>query len=361
MNYMNFLKKIKSLTKRYKKYIVAVICVAVIAFAVLDAAKNTFNHRLHNFSMDSDESESVQYKPPVPKFIAQMRTSAYLLTGNKTVNGIYIDNDRLIKIPREISPSSIGANVAILEEIAIKFDRVSVIAIPTASTIYKGINQEYEGEYQSMRERLPQIKFMDPKQYFSIKSDEKIYCATDDVITPLGGYYAYLTIGRRMGFLPDPLDKYTIAYSKDRYYGVLSATTGYYNVEKDMDYYYYNDRSAMFSTEYINKNGNHIWNEIIQDRMIDDRKKGIAPWSITTEREGKKENLLLIADKNGLELLPFLEAHYGAVTVVTTECPRDIAVNKINRDYTDVLVAVSEEKLFTESIFSEIKIISGGF
>lgn len=285
----------------------------------------------------------------MPDFAVRIRTSVDLFFGHRTINGVYIEDDRLIRLSEGVSDAVVENNENLLSQISQRKEPVYLMILPKASSVYLQTDERRQEPLERFR-NLSYLTKIDPRQYLSIQSDKLIYYRTEDSMTSLGGYYAYMSAARVLGLQALTLDEFNVRYSSNKFYGQLCTRCGYYNVTPDSCFYYYTASDSIVNAELIDETGAYIWNDRLQEQLLRLKETGESFWTVEINSTAPSGSLLLIADSDGLEMLPYLICHYKTVTVVSTTCGRRLANTKIGETYSTVLVAVNEDTILQENI-----------
>lgn len=189
--------------------------------------------------------------------------------------------------------------------------------------------------------------------YSTISShiDEYLYYRLDPNWTPLGAYYAYTEIAKKMGFEPTNLDSfekgYIEEYAGENYRNVKLTqllsnpdSITFYKVDKLFPAtvnHYYTDGTERKDTQMVYSS---VSNPLSYGYMIyGDR--GYYSNAFTENKNGKK--LLVLKDDSGISLAPFFMAHFEEVHIADIRYFKSYSNHTLEtfmneNDITDILI-----------------------
>ena len=211
---------------------------------------------------------------------------------------LFIEKQKNNNIPAFVfvAPRSIDVN----EEMLPTFYNSSI-----TKESYKILNQSISSEY-----------LIDIKDELKERSgDEYIWYRTDHHWTATGAYYAYLSIGEKLLYEPQPKEAFTIDTATDSFLGTSFSRLGIDNFRtKDSIelYRYNNDDSFLITEPTTNKTTTGLYNfnaltEFDKYKVFLCGNTDILQVRDTTKN---KPRLLIIKDSFANSIVPFLAIHY---------------------------------------------------
>ncbi|MBR5510510.1 MAG: hypothetical protein IKV59_10695 [Lachnospiraceae bacterium] len=261
-----------------------------------------------------------------------VKTRCEILLGKKEIQGIYLGKEGYL-----FAESTQTADWDKLEQqMQERFGKeaVSRIHAPHAGTVL----QEY----------LPQgIRFFsaedDVLKNLEAHKNEYIYFKTDHHWTMLGAYYAYEAWARQRGMKPLELELMDRVVLREDFLGTHYGKIHYTAGEDQMEFY---DPGISCSAVY--DLGTSTVSGLYQPQHLDgedayryflDGNHGLV--QITTEQTGG--HLAVLKDSFANNLVPFLTAHYGKITVIDPRYFRmDIGEWLSEQDVTEVLIVAQD-------------------
>lgn len=249
------------------------------------------------------------------------------------VNGVYVSEDRLLDA--EISSRAPATfNADIFNEYTENYDgAVYFAAIPSSSGVYGDELPEHTvtlPENQQIATLYNQlsgdIRKIDAYNILKMLNDNYIYYRSDTKWTCYGAYCVYRTVIQKLGFLPTPYDKYSIAHVTDSFRGNLYNRTLSEKPKADiLDIYEYPDGAEMVSCNCIDVRGNIRESSLYDLSKLDSSYMysmymgdDVPVVKITTSVNNDRR-LLVIKDSYADCFIPFLIQHYSEITVVSPE------------------------------------------
>ena len=170
-----------------------------------------------------------------------LHTMIYGAVTGETINDVFSDEDRLIKVYPDYDRDRAFSNVGLINNFARKTDTpISLVLAPTAAGVYRDSLPDYientdqlgiiNSLYYKLGKGVGSIDMFYP--LYSAK-DDYIFYRTSDCWTSLGAYYAYEDMMRQLGAQPYDLSNYDLEYADDSYYGELYQQLRYMGCEED--------------------------------------------------------------------------------------------------------------------------------
>lgn len=299
----------------------------------------------------------------------QMKSKISSSMGESLVNGVYIDNERLLDA--EISDREVSFDaVSQLNTFAKSYDgTVYLAAIPTSSGVYGEKLPSYllgnpeSQQISSLYEMLSgDVRKIDAYNILKMLNDNYIYFRSDTKWTSYGAYCVYRTVIQKLGFLPTPYDKYTIRHVTDEFRGNLYDRTMYSDTNADLldIYEYHGGAEAVSCTAYDNEGNQHEIELYDMDKLNSAYKYDMylgneAPVIEIESSIGNMKKLLVIKDSYADCFIPFLLQHYNTITVVSPEyMDRSLGQYIDLSDYEQVLILFGIENIGNEKLFANI-------
>ncbi|MBR1422119.1 MAG: hypothetical protein IJ571_01575 [Ruminococcus sp.] len=261
-----------------------------------------------------------------------LHTMIYGAVTGETINDIFSDEDRLIRVYPRYDKDRAFSNVGLINNFARTTDiPISLVLAPTAAGVYHDSLPDYientdqleiiNSLYYKLGKGVGSIDMFYP--LYSVK-DDYIFYRTSDCWTSLGAYYAYEEMMRQLGAQPFDLSNYDLEYADDSYYGELYHELRYMSCDEDSinlfrpkldstvsEVKLYRDneeiiaRSVYFKSAFAgtNKNDVYLHGDDYTRAEID-----------TTSESGLR--LLLIKGHYANTLVSFLLPHYEHITIV---------------------------------------------
>ena len=190
-------------------------------------------------------------------------------------------------------------------------------------------------------------------------NDEYIYYRTDHHWTTLGAYYAYITLGEKMGYKPEYY--FAVETACDDFYGVTWSKAGAKWIKPDViEYYRYYKDDNLFITEIHGiDNSKKIYGFYNREKLETKDKYSsflgginsrISIYVDTKKSIPNSYKLLLISDSFGQSLAPFLAWHYHDIEIIDTRFFTGNIYDFIDEyDIGNILVLINMENLSTQN------------
>lgn len=249
------------------------------------------------------------------------------------VNGVFISDDRLLDA--ELSSRTPAAvNADIFNDYAERYSgTVYFAAIPSSSGVYgdalpehtvtRSENQQITALYDLLS---GDIRKIDAYNILKMLNDNYIYYRSDTKWTCYGAYCVYRTVIQKLGFLPTPYDKYSIAHVTDSFRGNLFSRTLSEKPKADiLDIYEYPEGAEIISCNCIDREGNikesslYDFSRLDSSYMYSMYMGDDAPVVKITTSVNNDRKLLVIKDSYADCFIPFLIQHYSEITVVSPD------------------------------------------
>ena len=254
-----------------------------------------------------------------------------VMTGDVT-DGIYADEERLIRVYPEFDKANAFSNVGRINNFAKRVDApISLLLAPTAAGVYQAVLPDYidnmdqldliNSLYYKLGKGVGSVDMFYP--LYSAKEDY-IYYRTSDCWTSLGAYYAYEDMIRQLGAAPVDLSNYDIEYADNSYRGELYQQLQYMSCDDDrINLFRPKLGSPVTNISFYSGDGVLEANSVyfkssLNTDMKNDvfmRGNSFTRAEIDTASDSGLR-LLLIKGDYANTLVPFLLPHYEHITVI---------------------------------------------
>lgn len=289
--------------------------------------------------------------------------------GEKIINGVYMDNDRLLDA--EISSRCVSEkNIkAVNEFFENHTGMVYFTAVPTSSGVYGDMLPEYlltnpeKNQINSLYDGLNDgIRKIDSYNILRMLNDNYIYYRNDTKLTSYGAYYVYRTVIQKLGFQPLSYDKYTIKHVTSDFRGNLYGRCLYSGTKSDiLDIYNYSGGSEVTGCTAYSNNG-MTYRKTLNDENFLESGDMYRMYTGTPEpfiriktSVNNEKKLLLIKDSYADCFIQFLIQHYSEIAVISPENMEKPISSFINPDnYEQTLFLFGIDSMDNENLFDLI-------
>ncbi len=290
------------------------------------------------------------------------KTQMELLTGRREINGVYIEDGRMVEKLDYLDYKTILKSISAINNFSENTGlKTYVMIVPTSAEFYSSSNpnidqkEEISKIYSELSEK--NIITLDAYSILNSNKDDYIYYRTDHHWTTLGAYYVYSSTAYDMGFTPVSLDNYNIEHASSDFQGTLYSKTLYDGVKSDIiDIYYPTSGVDITSTDVYTGKGTETYESYyfrdfleIKDKysVFGGQNQPVVKIKTNALNEGK---LLVIKDSYANSYIPFLSQHYSEITMLDMryiDVPYDEIINI--DDYNQVMF------LYNYSTFAQDK------
>lgn len=275
------------------------------------------------------------------------KTEMELLSGKREINGVYVDDERMVEKLDSPDYKSIEKSISAINNFSKNTGiETYVMIVPTSAEIYSSLNpnvNQKEGIDRIYSELSKEnIITLDAYSILNSHKDDYIYYRTDHHWTTLGAYYVYSSTAYDMGFTPVSWDNYNIEHASSDFKGTLYSKTLYDGVKSDMiDIYYPTSGVDITSVEVYTGKGTESYESYYFREFLEMKDKysvfgGQNQPIVNIKTNSLNENkLLVIKDSYANSYIPFLSQHYSEITMLDMryiDVPYDEAVNIDNYD-----------------------------
>lgn len=293
------------------------------------------------------------------------KTAVETLAGKYERNGIYILDDRLVEKIAEPDYVLIDKSIEAINKFSEDNNLpVYFMLVPTSAEIYSdqipesapNVNQKefINYVYGGLAKNISTI------DVYSTMQSEKfdyIYYRTDHHWTTKGAYYAYETAGKKMGYVPVPLEMYDVEHASDSFQGTFYSKALYDGVEKDaLDIYHFNEGSNVTDVLITSEYGKDpaSYSDMYFRGFLDVKDKystflGTNQPLITIKTNSEGGKLLMFKDSYAHCYVPFLTQHYSEITLVDMRYIQMSYKNIVNpEEYDQVMFLYNASSFMTD-------------
>lgn len=286
--------------------------------------------------------------------------------GNDRIGSVYVTNGRLLPHLQEPESDTVS-NAAKAVNLYAESQRASVymLAVPTSAGIYGDMLSDsvpLTNEHQILRtfaESLQEpVLWIEAASWLSGERDNYIYYRTDSLWTSYGAFCVYRSAIRKLGFNAYGYDYFNVTHFSCNYYGNLARRNHYYDLLPDtIDLYDSAQKSQPARVTALRTDGNPAlpgYYLFDHPEAKENPEKVFAldtepVLRITTENQSSKD-LLLLTDRCGYSMIPFLMQHYRMITAVNLPACADINWRDLTAgSYSQILILCGTETIADES------------
>ena len=146
------------------------------------------------------------------------------------------------------------------------------------------------------------------------KSGEQVFFKTDHHWTSTGAYYAYVELGKALGYSPISLESFNLTVASDAFFGTTYSKSGFFSASPDT--FEIPENSSDFITTVVDTD---VSFEGFYDLSYLEKKDKYSTFisgnnahvSVYDTKNDGKETLLLVKDSFSHALVPYLAKHYN--------------------------------------------------
>ena len=294
-----------------------ILCTATVVFSVCSL-------------ISGSSAEAAEH--PVWQPLLRVHDRLSMLLGNDRLGAVYITEDRLLPYLAEPEADTVAAAAQTVNQYAASAgSSVYMLAVPTSAGIYGDMLSDatpLTNEQQILRDFSSALQepvlWIDAASWLSGEREYYIYYRTDPHWTGYGAFCVYRSAIRRLGFNSLGYDRFTVTHVPHDYYGDLAHQSHYYDIMPDsVDLYSSSERIQPETVTALRQDGNtplpgYFLTEL--PAVKDEPEKVFALETepvlrIETGNQSSKD-LLLLTDRFGCSMIPFLMQHYRMITAV---------------------------------------------
>ena len=342
-----------------------------IVFGVLLDWRNLREFNFKDFlNGDYQKSFNDYFKEQIPIYsnIAASKPNFNILTGQTVFNGVFLQNDELIKINKLPNFNIIDYFCNSVNSFFKKFNKPTyVLIMPTKFQVNcSSLNVSPEFKMgKEIKTKLNQnlnaeIIKLDDGVLFEKSKEINSFYRTSSRLNSMGAYLLYSRNMKKLGQDAIDLQNFNIFHFVDCYYGELYSKNFSNSVVADViEIFKYVGKNANFSVREIKNNEkDRVRNTIYDLTKINDFNKSNIVFGEDSALKDvetsfkEKEKLLIFADDFVNNMMQFLALHYSKITVVNLNeifYLNQQSLNKIKninvKDYDKVLFIYNLESL----------------
>ena len=277
---------------------------------------------------------------PFWKPLLRARDRISLAIGGDTIGNVYIsaDGQMLRKSAPPDEMAVLNAAEAVNGYAAQSEVPVYLLAAPTSAGIYgeslaaaSSAVSEHTVLHDLAAQLSEQVVWIEAESWLAAEKEQYIYYRTDPCWTSYGAYCAYRSAIRRLGFAAVGYDHYSVRHFCDDYLGSLVQESHYSEVTPDLiDLYTVTGEPEDVTVTVRRSDGREQFDSYFRtdaDDLKDDPTKvffaAAEPFlRIETAHQNSKD-LLLLTDRFGAAMVPFLLQHYHIIDTVNLELAGD--------------------------------------
>lgn len=278
-----------------------------------------------------------------------------LMLGNDRLGSVFITEERLLPHLEEPEAEAVTAAAAAVNQYAASAgSTVYMLAVPTSAGIYGDMLSDatpLTNEHQILRDFSSALQepvlWIDAASWLSAERDRYIYYRTDAHWTGYGAFCVYRSAIRKLGFSALGYDRFSITHVPQDYYGDLAHQSHFYEILPDsVDLYHNSDRTQQETVTALRQDGNESLPGYFLTglpELKDAPEKVFALETepvlrIETENQNSKD-LLLLTDRFGCSMIPFLMQHYRMITAVNLSACSETDWRKLTAgSYAQILI-----------------------
>ena len=253
------------------------------------------------------------------------------LSGQREINGVYTEGDRMIQLFRGGDRESVDKSIAAINAFAEKFPdkQVSFMLAPTSQEVYgtkipsyMGISSE-KAFIEDTYKKLEGVTSIDCQSFITGHGGEYIFYRTDHHWTSLGAYYAYQSAAKTLGYNAYSRNMFNVETAGTDFHGTLYSKTLDDSITPDtMDYYHLANGEPTLTMTCVNGADVQKYDSLYVREFLDQKDKyssftgsNVPIVTIETDVDNDK-SLLIIKDSYAHSLVPFLSNHYSKITMI---------------------------------------------
>lgn len=255
-----------------------------------------------------------------------------LMFGSDRLGNVYVTGDRLLSHLPEPDEDTVPAAAQTVNAYAATAGAsVFVLAVPTSAGIYGDMLSDaapLTNEHQILRDfsdaLQDPVRWIEAASWLSGEREQYIYYRTDTLWTGYGAFCVYRSAIRKLGFSAYGFDRFNVTHFSNAYYGTLAHRSHYYDCLPDtVDLYDSIDRTAAENVTALRQTGNaplpgYFLTDLPEAQEDPEKVFALASEPVIRIETGNQssKDLLLLTDRCGYSMIPFLMQHYRNITAV---------------------------------------------
>ena len=193
---------------------------------------------------------------------------------------------------------------------------------------------------------------------------EAIYFNTEELLTPLGGYYVYSAMGEKMNLPVRTLDQFSVEYPIHDYLGSLALRYPYAPLAPDIIALYHYDNGdggfkgrSDYSVLHLSESGGVTYDtlyrreQLLGPAPLDVYLGGAEPIIRIRARNRPNTKLVVLGDSTAKSYIPFLALHYSELCFVDVTKTSPTLLDTLDfSEYDRALLAFSTDTYMHSSL-----------
>lgn len=336
----------------------------------------------YNGEFQENFSDYFKDKIPVYNKIAALKLNTDILAGQAIFNGVFLQDNELIKISKPPTFSRVSYFCESLNKFFADSNKsIYYLIIPSKLQvngamlkIYSDVEKFNDTKIFLEKKLNSKIIELDDSALFENSKEINPFYKTIDSLNSMGAYILYSSNMKKLGQDAIDLQNFDIHHMINKYYGNLYSKRFMKNVGFDMvDVFKYNLKDVNFDVEEIYSDGTTKKRNTIYDlsKINDFYKHNVVfggPAAVKTVETSlnEKEKILIFADKYINNFMQFFSLHYKKITVVNLAYFSNLKPNMLNKlkninlnEYNKILFVYGIESLKDFEQFFNLKYFKG--
>ena len=285
-----------------------------------------------------------------------------LMLGNDRLGSVYVTEERLLPYLTEPEDETLEAAAEAVNLYAASAGTsVYMLAVPTSAGIYGDLLSDaapLTNEHQILRtfsESLQEpVIWIEAASWLSGERDDYIYYRTDSHWTGYGAFCVYCSAIRKLGFNAYGYDHFNVRHFSSKYYGDLAQRSHFYDLLPDsVDLYDSIEQTQPARVTALRQEGNTVLPGYFRTDLPEAKNEPEKVFALETEPilridtdNQSSKDLLLLTDRSGCSMIPFLMQHYRKLTAVNLPACGETEWRKlIAGSYSQILILCGTETI----------------
>ena len=302
---------------------------------------------------------------PVWQPLLRVHDRMSLMLGNDRLGSVYVTEERLLPYLTEPKQETILAAAEAVNLYAASADTsVYILAVPTSAGIYGDMLSDaasLTNEHQILRTFSDALQdsvlWIEAASWLSGARENYIYYRTDTRWTGYGAFCVYLSAIHKLGFNACGFDHFNVTHFSSSYYGDLARRSHFYDLMPDtVDLYESVGEAPPQRVTALRQEGNTALTGYFLTDLPEARENPEKVFALDTEPvlrietdNQSSKDLLLLTDRCGYSMIPFLMQHYRMITAVNLPACGDTDWRTLTAgNYSQVLILCGTETITAE-------------
>ena len=302
---------------------------------------------------------------PVWQPLLRVHDKISLMLGNDRIGSVYVTEERLLPHLKEPESDTVS-NAAKAVNLYAASQRASIymLAVPTSAGIYGDMLPDsvpLTNEHQILRtfsESLQEpVLWIEAASWLSGARENYIYYRTDSHWTSYGAFCVYRSAIRKLGFNAYGYDHFTVTHFDCNYHGNLACRNHFYDLLPDtIDLYDSAEKTQPAQVTALRTEGDIALSGYYLIDLPEAKEKPEKVFALETEpvlriatENQSSKDLLLLTDRCGYSMIPFLMQHYRMITAVNLPACNEIDWRTLTAgSYSQILILCGTETIAAE-------------